>query len=192
MVIGTIAGDHWSMIVSASLAPVVVVSACALMTLAFYNRLASIVARLRGFQRERLTEQELVHRLERAQPPGEESLRHRRVLENLAEQTKRTLRRAKLIRFTLLCLLGTIGLLVISSILNGISVVWPEAHTGAAILFISGMGLLLVGIASAIAELFSVLEVVELETRLVGELSKVGPIANNGGDVDEERPVTAG
>ena len=179
------------MIVSASLAPVVVISACALMTLAFYNRLASIVARLRGFQRERLSEQEQVHRLERSRPPDEESIRRRRVLENLAEQTKRTLRRAKLIRFTLLCLLGTIGLLVVSSILNGISVVWPEAHLGAAILFIAGMMLLLVGIASAIAELFSVLEVVELETRLVSELATMSPPAQSTGDAaaDDERAV---
>lgn len=178
------------MIVSASLAPVVVISACALMTLAFYNRLASIVARLRGFQRERLSEQEEVHRLERSHPADEESIRRRRVLENLGEQTKRTLRRAKLIRFTLLCLLGTIGLLVVSSILNGISVVWPEAHVGAAILFIAGMALLLVGIACAIAELFSVLEVVELETRLVGELATMSPLVQgNDAGADEERAV---
>ena len=191
---GTVVGEQWSMIVSASLAPVVVISACALMTLAFYNRLASIVARLRGFQRERLAEQEQVHRLERAHPPDEESIRRRRVLENLGEQTKRTLRRAKLIRFTLLCLLGTIGLLVVSSILNGMSVVWPEAHLGAAILFISGMGLLLVGIACAIAELFSVLEVVELETSLVSELARLGPAVPQHTDAaaDDERPVPGG
>jgi hypothetical protein len=181
---GTVFPEQWSMIVSASLAPVVAISACALMTLAFYNRLASIVARLRGFQRERMAEQEHIHRIEKLRPLDEESMRRRRILENLAEQTKRTFRRAKLIRLTLLCLLGTIGLLVISSIMNGISVVWPEAHMGAAILFISGMGLLLVGIACAIAELFSVLEVVESETRLVGELAAMSQLPPNNGETD--------
>lgn len=164
--------EQWTRIVSASVAPIVVISACALLTLAFYNRLASIISRLRGFQRERLTEQEQVHRLERLDPPDERLLgRRRRVLENLAEQTQRTLRRAKLIRLTLLCLLGAIALLVISSIFNGLTVVWPEAHVGAAILFLSGMLLMLAGIACAMAELLAALEVVESETRLVSELS---------------------
>jgi hypothetical protein len=176
---GTLFAERWTQIVSASVAPVVVISACALMSLAFYNRLASIVARLRGFQRERLAEQEQVHRLERADPPDDYALRRRRrVLENLDEQTRRTLRRAKLIRLTLMCLLGTIGLLVISSIFNGLSVVWAEAHVGAAILFISGMLLLLGGIACAIAELMSALEVVESETRLVAELSRQSETSN--------------
>jgi hypothetical protein len=176
---GTLFAERWTQIVSASVAPVVVISACALMSLAFYNRLASIVARLRGFQRERLTEQEHVHRMERADPPDEYALRRRtRVLENLAEQTRRTLRRARLIRLTLMCLLGTIGLLVISSIFNGLAVIWPQAHVGAAILFLSGMLLLLAGIACAMAELLSALDVVESETRLVSELSRPAELMN--------------
>jgi hypothetical protein len=165
--------EQWPRIVSASVAPVVVISACALMALAFYNRLASIVSRLRGFQRERLAQQEQVHRIERAQPPDEYSLgRGRRVLENLAEQTRRTLRRARMIRLTLICLLGTIGLLVLSSIFNGLSVVWPQAIVGAAILFLAGMVSLLVGISCALIELLSALDVVESETRLVSNLAR--------------------
>lgn len=164
--------EQWPRIVTACVAPVVVISACALMTLAFYNRLASIVSRLRGFQRERLNEQEQLHRIEGAEPRDEYALRRRRrVLQNLADQTRRTLRRAKLIRLTLLCLLGTIGLLIISSIFNGLSIVWPEADVGAAILFLCGLALLLFGIICAIAELLSVLEVVESEARVVTELT---------------------
>ena len=69
-------------------------------------------------------------------------------------------------------ILGTmIGLLVISSILNGLTVIWENAHVGAAILFLSGMLFLLFGIACAIAELLSALDVVESETRLVNELA---------------------
>jgi hypothetical protein len=165
--------EQWPRIVSASIAPVVVISSCALMTLAFYNRLASIISRLRGFQRERLAEQDQIHRIERLDPPDEHALsRRRRVLDNLSEQTQRTFRRAKLIRMTLLSLLGTIALLVISSILNGLSVIWPQAYFGAALLYVSGMLLLLVAIACAIAELFSVLEVVESESRLVTDLAR--------------------
>ena len=105
--------EPWSRIVSASVTPVVVISACGLMSLAFYNRLASIVSRLRGFQRERLHEQEEIHRLTAQSSHDEITLTRRlRFLDNLSNQTTRTLRRAKLVRFTLLCLLGTIALLV--------------------------------------------------------------------------------
>jgi hypothetical protein len=163
--------EQWAHIVSASVAPVVVISACALMSLAFYNRLAAIISRLRGFQRERIAEQDYVRRLEREEAPQEYALlRRRRVLANLAEQTRSTLRRARLIRFTLICLLGTTALLVLSSIFNGLAVVWPDAYVGAAILFLSGMLLLLVGIGCALAELLSALDVAESETRLVAEL----------------------
>jgi len=43
--------EDWSRILSASVAPVVIISACGLLCLAFYNRLASVVSRLRAFQR---------------------------------------------------------------------------------------------------------------------------------------------
>ena len=99
--------EQWPRIVTAGVAPVVVISACALMTLAFYNRFASIIARLRGFGRERMHEQEQIIRLERLDPPDVSgSTRRRRFLDSLSEQTRRTLRRAKLIRITLICLLG--------------------------------------------------------------------------------------
>lgn len=165
--------EQWPRIVSAGMAPVVVISACALMALAFYNRFASIISRLRAFGRERIMEQEQLLRLEQASPPDEHSInRRRRMLKSLSEQTRRTLRRAKLIRLTLICLLGTITMLLISSLLNGMSVIWPEALFGAAILFLSGMALLLFGIVCAIAELLVALEVVEDETRVVSGLTE--------------------
>jgi hypothetical protein len=77
-----------------------------------------------------------------------------------------------MVRFTLLCLLGTVGLLVLSSLLNGLTVVWSDAQFGAALLYLAGMVLLLTGIVSAIAELLSALDVVEAETRLVAELAE--------------------
>ena len=52
----------WAKIINASVVPVVIISACGLLCLAFYNRLAAIVSRLRGFQRERLHEQQLLNR----------------------------------------------------------------------------------------------------------------------------------
>ena len=46
--------SDWAKIISSSVVPVVIISACGLLCLAFYNRMAAIVSRLRGFQRERL------------------------------------------------------------------------------------------------------------------------------------------
>jgi hypothetical protein len=165
--------QQWPQVVSASVAPIVVISACGLMSLAFYNRLAAIIARVRGFQRERLHAQEEIHRLARENPSDVDALEwRRRFLENLAHQTARTVRRARMIRMTLLCLLGTIGMLVLSSLFNGLTVLWPRAQFGAALLYLAGMVLLLVGICFAIAELLAALDVVESETELVAELAE--------------------
>ena len=189
---GIVFSESWTRIVTASVAPVVVISACGLLSLAFYNRLAAIVSRLRGFQRERLHEQEQIHRLGQADPPDEASLRwRRRFLENLSQQTARTLRRAKLIRRTLLSLLGAIALLVGSSIFNGLSVVWPAAQFAAAVLFLAGMLWLLFGIVCAMIELLFALEVVESETRLVAELSRTPDPANRDDALNRERRLLA-
>ena len=46
--------EQWLHVVAASVVPVVVISACGLLCLAFYNRLAAVVTRLRAFHREQL------------------------------------------------------------------------------------------------------------------------------------------
>src|SRR4051812_9572936 len=167
--------EQWPRVVTASIAPVVVISACGLMSLAFYNRLASIVSRLRGFQRERLHEQEQIQRLARLTPPDEPALRwRRRFLDKLAHQTARTMRRARLVRFTLLCVLGTNALLVLSSLFNGLTVVWADAQFGAAMLYLAGMVLLLTGIVAAIVELLMALDVVAGAEGLGGGIARTG------------------
>jgi Protein of unknown function (DUF2721) len=54
--------QEWTSIISLSVLPVVIISACGLLSLAFYGRLAAVVSRLRGFQREILVEQEKLER----------------------------------------------------------------------------------------------------------------------------------
>src|SRR3954469_25859149 len=100
----------WSRFITAGVGPIIVISACGLLCLAFYNRLAAIVSRLRGFQRERLHEQE---KMDDVAPGDEADIELRRGMLNLLEtQTLRVTRRAKLIRLTLLCLLLAISLLI--------------------------------------------------------------------------------
>src|SRR6185369_11893053 len=102
--------QDWSRVLSAAVVPVVIISACGLLCLAFYNRLAAIVSRIRGFQRERMHEQEEYARALFSGKIDRVLLtRHHRVLDMLEAQTSRVIRRARLIRGTLLCLLGTIA-----------------------------------------------------------------------------------
>src|SRR5215212_1794493 len=128
--------QDWPRVVSASVVPVVIISACGLLCLAFYNRLSSLVSRLRAFHRERLAEQE---RLDQRRDGGAGAGSRTLLLEVLEEQTVHLLRRARLVRATLACLLSTIACLTACSLLSGLSVLWAPAAPGAVALFILGM-----------------------------------------------------
>src|SRR5580765_5643914 len=96
----------WSKIISAGVGPIIVISACGLLCLAFYNRLAAVVTRLRLFDRERLVEHEALARQRRTESPDDIALvRHQELLGALEIQTRHVTRRARLIRRTLICLL---------------------------------------------------------------------------------------
>jgi len=84
---------EWPNIISVSVVPVVIISACGLLCLAFYGRLAALVAHLRTFQREMLRGQE------RWAKAGLED--HQLLLEVLRKQTLRVAERARLIRLVL-------------------------------------------------------------------------------------------
>ena len=73
---------EWPNVISVSVVPVVIISACGLLSLLFYGRLAVLVARLRTFQREMLREQEKWAKEE----PGD----HQQLLEVLRTQTLRS------------------------------------------------------------------------------------------------------
>jgi hypothetical protein len=163
--------EQLSRIVSASVTPIVVISASALLCLAFYNRLAAIVQRLRLVQRERLDIQDRLDRMSPADCGNGGGLRHTTILESLAEQTFRIHRRARLIRNTLLCLLAAIGSLIISSLLGGITIVFPAALIGGIAFFVCGMLLLFSGVACAAFELLYALSPAELESQVVSALT---------------------
>lgn len=162
--------SDWSQIVTASVVPVVIISACGLLCLAFYNRLASIVSRLRSFQRERLHEQDWL-----ADPPEDADRavvqRHRQLLAMLEEQTAQVTARAQLVRSALMCLLGTIGCLLLSSLMLGLSVVWPQCIYAGVLFFVLGLLLALIAIVYALREMGSALDPVALESRFIGYLA---------------------
>ena len=165
--------QDWPRIVSASVVPVVIISACGLLCLALYNRLSSLVSRLRAFHRERLAQQE---QLERPAGAGAGAAagagRSTLLMEVLEEQTRHLFRRARLVRGALGCLLGTIACLTVCSLLSGLSVLWYPAAAGAVALFVAGMLLLLSAVGLAMAELRGALDPVELETELVAGLTE--------------------
>ena len=164
--------DDLSKVISAGTGPIIVISACGLLCLAFYNRLSGLVARLRLFHRERLKEQEALG-LQRAsaQPDQAAVTMHQEMLEALEVQTTYILKRARLIRQSLACFLLTIACLSICSLVLGLSVLWPRLIVAAALFFIAGMTLLIVGVVVAMRELNRALKPVELESRLIAEIA---------------------
>ena len=163
--------DQWSRVLAASVAPVVIISACALLCLAFYNRLAAIITRLRAVQRERLAVQEQLSSMSSQDAEKFSGLRHTTILESLAAQTISIQRRARLIRRTLLCLLFAILSLIVSSLLNGLTIIWSQGAYASAVMFIAGMLFLFVAIVCAILEILASLDPANLELAVVAELT---------------------
>ncbi len=163
----------WSKIISAGVGPIIVISACGLLCLAFYNRLAAVVSRLRSLHRERLVETERLAKARLQAGTGSlDVVRAQELLGMLKVQTDRVRRRAYLIRATLLCLLITIGCLALCSLALGLSTLFSGLIIPAATLFILGMLTMVLGILMAMAELRQSLDPVDLEARFVMELSR--------------------
>jgi hypothetical protein len=163
--------DNFSHIITAGVGPIIVISACGLLCLALYNRLAAVVTRLRAFHRERLHEQEALNRA-RKQVPADETatVMHHEVLGMLETQTRHVTRRAKLIRNALACLLAAVACLAICSLALGMSAFLPHLIYVAAVLFVLGLLLLIAGIGFALVEIRHALDPIELESRFVREM----------------------
>ena len=163
--------EDWPRVVAASVVPVVIISACGLLCLAFYNRLAAVVSRLRVFHRERLHEQDLLDRHGAAATSdpaaAEAARRHAQLLDVLEQQTERVAARARLVQATLMCLLATVGCLTACSLFSGVGILFPPAFALAVALFFAGMILLLLAVFLAVLELRRALDPVELESRFV-------------------------
>jgi hypothetical protein len=164
--------EDLSKIISAGTGPIIVISACGLLCLAFYNRLSGLVARLRVFHRERLKAQEELGRQHSSSQPDQAALTmHQEMLEALEVQTSYLLNRAHLIRKALSCFLLTIACLSICSLILGLSVLWQRLIISSVIFFIVGMTLLVVGVVFSMKELHRALQPVELESRFVAEIA---------------------
>jgi hypothetical protein len=147
------------------LAPVVMISACGLLCMGLYNRLSTIIARIRQFNRERL----------------EHAIRQRgaadtvkRMLElhddALEKQIPGMLHRARLIHRALLCLVACVIGMLVSSLLIGVAMLVPVVLNGAIAAFVFGVTSMLVGMMFAFRELTVSLSQVQLEAAALEEL----------------------
>jgi hypothetical protein len=160
-----------SKIISAGVGPIIVISACGLLCLALYNRLAAVVTRLRAFHMQSMAEEQELTRQRRAPNPDEMAVvRHQEVLGMLRVQTEHVTRRARLIRSTIQCLLMSIASLALCSLCLGLSEVWPPMVYAAVVLFVGGLLLVVAAAMVAMVEMKQALDPIELEGRFVADM----------------------
>lgn len=162
----------WTELITFSVVPVVIISACGLLCLAFYGRLNAIVTRLRTIQRERLREYKEIFELEKENTEKSIKQEAEHFLHHLEKQTTDLLKRAFYIRNCIVCLILAIFSLVISSLFIGLSVVFPILDFSVVIFFVLGLFLVLSGLCFAIIEILKSLRPIQIESDFVQELLK--------------------
>ena len=142
-----------------SVTPVVLISASGLVTLALYNRLGLINARIRHFHREKMS---LIRELE-----ANDSLQRRLLLNMMNAQIDRVMHKAWLMVLSLYCLLSAIAMFVLCSFFAAASTVADALHDPLSYVafscFLLGLGLFLASILLALAELTRSLRPMEEE-----------------------------
>lgn len=143
-------------LLSASLTPVSMISACGLVTLALYNRLGAILARIRGFHSQKM---ELLGRLNELDVDEQRPL-----LEMLDSQIEKVTEKARMIQKGLACLLGSIAVLLICALLAEAAALHESIGMVALGMGFVGLSLFLVGLIWAMRELMLSLTPLEEES----------------------------
>jgi hypothetical protein len=151
-------------------APVVMISANGLICLALYNRLATMVTRLRLFHKERFDVHAALADAAHSLHLDRKSLQHR--AENLEEQCTAITRRARLVRNALaMMLLGVIGMLSCSLVLGLANLMSGLSMVGLT-LFMGSIVCMMAGIGFALAELASSLDMLDVESQSLESLDQ--------------------
>lgn len=163
----------WNELISSAVVPVVIISACGLLCLAFYNRLAFVVGRLRSLQRERLSEYKALYQLEEE---GEKAALRRSETEQylhfLEEQTVSVMKRAQYLRNTLFSLIASIFSLALTSLFIGLAQIVSFLSFFVLFFFVTGLLLMLFGLGFAVAEIRISLSPIRMESAFVQRLIK--------------------
>ncbi len=156
--------NHTEQLITLILAPVVLISACGLLCLTFYNRQAILTSRIRSFNAERFDLMAKMKRLPAELSPADsETSAWPARLKGLEIQTQAILYRARLIRRTLVCLVSCIIGMLLCSLTLGLGLIIPHLNFVALSFFILGMLSMLVAMITALMELSLSLKPVSLE-----------------------------
>jgi hypothetical protein len=147
------------------LAPVVLISACGLLAMAQYNRLAAIVARIRQYHHERV---DVFRLMEMSEGDDDPTLRLR--FDGVYHQACHMLRRARLTRNALIGMVSCVLLMLACSLAIGASAVWPEIEWVVIALFVAGLVSMFAAMVLALLELRISLQQVEYEHKRMGLL----------------------
>ena len=134
-----------SHLLSASVTPVVLISACGLVTLALYNRLGAILARIRSFHQQKIG---LLDGLQEQDLDGPHLL-----LDMLDSQIKEVTDKAKVLQKALFCMLAAMSTFLLCSVFAGATVLNVGFGIAAVGTCVLGIGLFLSGIGLAMREL---------------------------------------
>lgn len=162
----------WAAIITSSVVPVVIISACGLLCLAFYNRLAFVVTRLRSLQRERLAEYKEIFHLEEKHRGELARQEAEQFLHFLEDQTVEVLKRARYLQKCIFGLIFSIFSLVLTSFLIGLSVPFPILDAGVLFFYVLGLLSLLYGLVYAVMEIHIALNPIQMESGFVQKLIK--------------------
>jgi hypothetical protein len=150
-------------LLSASVTPIVLVSACGLVTLALYNRLGAILARLRAFHQQKVELLKNFHEQE-----GDELLM---LLEMLDSQIEGVTVKAKVMQKGLFYLLTAIAAFLVCSLFAGAAELHEWIGLVALGMHFVGICLFLVGLGWAMRELTLSLTPLEEESAYLAVLT---------------------
>lgn len=131
------------------LAPVVLISACGLMIMSLNSRMMTSKSRIRQLHHERLEITEL------AEAAGVATPTQRLRYEGVGNQSNNLLRRLHLMRASLMCMVGCIVLMLISSLAIGVAGLAEDSHFDelAILAFVAGILSMLAGAVTFLVEL---------------------------------------
>jgi len=163
-----------SHLLSASATPVVLVSACGLVTLALYNRLGAILARIRAFHQQKI---ELLKNLHEHEVPEQQVL-----MDMLDSQIVGVTLKARVIQKGLYCLLAAIAAFLVCSLFAGATELHELVGFVALVMFVLGWSLFLVGLGWAMWELKLSLSPLEEESTYLKTLAALHLPKSHGGN----------
>jgi hypothetical protein len=163
-----------SHLLSVSIAPVMLISACGLVTLALYNRLGTILARIRAFHQQKI---ELLKNLHE-----HEVVEQQMLLDILDSQIVGITVKARVIQKGLYCLLAAIAAFLLCSLFAGATELHEWVGLIAVAMFFLGLSLFLVGLGWAMWELKLSLTPLDEESTYLKTLAALYRAKSQGGN----------